>query len=117
MKAKRKPSLDRLEGETDDDYFMRVLPKPPIGDERDDVVAEWLDDIMRTGGSLALQWAVEPINWPLSSPSRGRMLYYVNVLLERANEDAKRQAQAAAREQQAQQVDERQQRRRAAGWS
>jgi hypothetical protein len=72
---------------------------------------------MRVGGIRAIEYTFDTSNWPLGSIARGRMLHYLGVLRQRATEDAKREAEAAAREQQARHADERKERRRAAGWA
>jgi hypothetical protein len=114
----RKQSTERLPDESDGDYYLRVLPKPPLTmSVHDDVVGEWLQDVFRIGGIHAIEWVFDTANWPLGSVARGRMLHYLGVLRQRAESQAKRQAEERAREQQEQQANAHQRARRAAGWA
>jgi hypothetical protein len=103
-------------GESDEQYYWRILPKPPQGDERDSVIAEWIDDVAYVGGVRALNWLRQSENWPLSSPARARMMYHVSRSYEQLNDEARRANEAAARDQASKQETERQRARREAGW-
>jgi hypothetical protein len=93
------------------------LPTPPQTGG-DDVVSEWLADVIHVGGPAALQWAFEAHNWPEHLRQwRMRVDHAVAQLMRQAELAAVRERESSARQAQAKAEDERLARRRAAGWS
>jgi hypothetical protein len=114
--ADPQPAPPREPGESDAEYYLRVLPRPPaVGS--DEAVSAWLEDVVNTGGGPALAWAFEASNFPEHLRFwRMRVDHAYHQLQRQVELKAQREAEAASRRQAAAVEDERQRRRRDAGW-
>jgi hypothetical protein len=114
----REVSNERQAGESDEQYYLRILPPPPLTmAAHDDVVAEWVQDVYAAAGIAGVEWIFDTMNWPLGSEARGRMLHYLGVLRHRDTEWAKRRAEQAAEDALAEAERRRHDQRKAAGWA
>jgi hypothetical protein len=114
----KRDTRERQPGETDEQFYMRVLPRPPLTmAAHDGTIAGWLEDVYSAGGIRAIEWVFETHNWPLGDIARGRMLHFLGVLRERATAQARRRAEQAAEDAQAEDERRRRQQRRDAGWA
>jgi hypothetical protein len=106
-----------MDGESDESFYLRALPKPPaVGG--DDVVAEWMRAVANEHGFRALDWAWQPENWPQHLKAwRPRLDHWFLELQRRDQIQAQRRAELAAHDAQTKVERERLQRRREAGWS
>jgi hypothetical protein len=112
-----KPLPARKPDESDESYWLRVLPTPPAV-ASDASVCGWLSDILFVAGAPGLEWAFRAENFPESlKPWRMRNDHWYHRLMRQAEMQANREREAAAREQQARVEDTRQDERRAAGWA
>jgi hypothetical protein len=114
----KRDSRERQPGETDEQFYMRILPKPPLAmSAHDDVVAGWVEDVYVAGGIGAIEWLFDTAVWPLGTEARGRMLHFLGVLRNRSEQQARRRAEQAAEDAQAEDERRRRQQRRDAGWA